>query len=107
LVKASDGRVRQGPHCPYVVEHNTLAGLGQGLGFVPQAGIPTNASHNIVADCARPVEIYDQNDQSRSTTTVTGLLGKDLKKIGANDIVVIQFAWPEGRITGWPKTVPA
>ena len=87
---------------PYVVEHNTLVGLGQGLGFGSTSWHPEQRFRfNIVANCARPVEIFvDKNDSSRDidSNCYWSSSRHDLKKIGANDIVADpKFIFPEWR----------
>ena len=63
-----DGRVHQGRFtAPYVVEHNTLVGLGQGLGFGSTSWQPEQRfRYNIVADCERYVEVYVEQKEGQS-----------------------------------------
>ena len=86
---------------PYVVEHNTLVGLGQGLGFGSTSWHPEQRfRYNIVADCERQVEVYvaKQEGQSRDIefNCYWSASRGDLKKVGAHDIVADpKFVWPE------------
>ena len=85
---------------PYVVEHNTVVGLGQGLGFGSTSWHPEQRfRYNIIADCARQVEI--STDKETSTRDINyncywSSSRNDLKTIGPKDIVADpRFVWPE------------
>ena len=85
---------------PYVVEHNTLVGLGQGLGFGSTSWHPEQRfRYNIIADCDRQVEVYVEDKTSARKIDYNCYWSSsrnDLKKIGANDIVADpKFVWPE------------
>jgi hypothetical protein len=84
---------------PYVVEHNTLVGLGQGLGFGSTSWHPEQRfRYNITADCERPVEIFTDKDNSARDIDYNCYWSSsrnDLKKIGPHDIVANPgFVWP-------------
>ena len=84
---------------PYVVEHNTLVGLGQGLGFGSTSWHPEQRfRYNIIADCDRQVEISTDKDNSPRDIDYNCYWSSsrnDLKKIGAHDIVANpNFVWP-------------
>ena len=85
---------------PYVVEHNTLVGLGQGLGFGSTSWHPQQRfCYNIVANCDRQVEIYVREDgsgRSINHNCYWSSARTDLKTIGAKDIVADpKFVWPQ------------
>src|SRR5688572_7465259 len=84
---------------PYRVEHNTLVGLGQGLGFgATNWHRGERFRYNIVADCDRHMEIYsdqptpeDVNHNSYWSST-----RKYLKPVGDKDVVADpKFVRPE------------
>jgi len=96
---------------PYLVEHNTLVGLGQGLGFGSTSWHPEQRfRYNIIADCARTAEIFtDENKGSRDIdyNCYWSSSRNDLKKVGANDIVADpKFVWPEWRDYRLANTSP-
>jgi len=86
---------------PYVVEHNTLVGLGQGLGFGSTSWHPEQRfRHNIVADCERQVEVYVEKKEGQPRDIDFNCYWSasrgDLKKVGASDIVADpKFVWPQ------------
>jgi nitrous oxidase accessory protein NosD len=85
---------------PYVVEHNTLVGLGQGLGFGATSWHPQQRfRYNIVADCDRQAEIYVPEDGPKrdiNHNCYWSSARSDLKTIGADDIVADpKFVWPQ------------
>lgn len=86
---------------PYVVEHNTLVGLGQGLGFGSTSWQPGQRfRYNIVAGCDRHVEVYVEQKEGQSRDIDFNCYWpashRDLKKLGAHDIVADpQFVWPQ------------
>ena len=88
-------------NAPYVVEHNTLVGLGQGLGFGATSWHPQQRfRYNIVADCDRQVEIYVEKKEGDSRDVnhncYWSAARDDLKVIGADDVVADpKFAWPQ------------
>jgi hypothetical protein len=87
---------------PYVVEHNTLIGLGQGLGFGSTSWHPDQRfRYNIISDCSQTVEIFtEENKDSRHIdfNSYWSSEQRELKKIGANDIVADpKFVWPAWR----------
>lgn len=84
----------------YVVEHNTLVGLGQGLGFGATSWHPQQRfGYNIVADCDRQVEVYVQKESPErdiNHNCYWSSARSDLKTIGADDIVADpKFVWPQ------------
>jgi hypothetical protein len=91
---------------PYIVEHNTLVGLGQGLGFGSTSWHPEQRfRYNIVADCAREVEIYaDKDDSVRDIdrNCYWSSSRDDLRKVGPQDIVAnpkfVAPAWRDYRL---------
>jgi hypothetical protein len=86
---------------PYVVEHNTLVGLGQGLGFGSTNWHPEQRfRYNIIADCERQVQVYVEKKGSESRGVDSNCYWSasrgDLEKVGPNDIVADpQFVWPQ------------
>jgi len=86
---------------PYVVEHNTLVGLGQGLGFGSTSWHPQQRfRYNIVADCERQVEVYVDKKEGESRDIDHNCYWSasrgDLKTVGPNDIVADpKFVWPQ------------
>jgi Right handed beta helix region/Periplasmic copper-binding protein (NosD) len=87
---------------PYVVEHNTLVGLGQGLGFGSTSWHPEQRfRYNIIADCARQVEISTDKDSSPRDIDYNCYWSSsrtDLKQIGPHDRVANpNFVWPAWR----------
>ena len=84
---------------PYVVEHNTLVGLGQGLGFGSTSWHPEQRfRYNIIAECDRLVEIpaAEGRPQDVDYNVYWSSSRRDLKGIGPNDIVADpRFVWPE------------
>lgn len=87
-------------NAPYVVEHNTLVGRGQGLGFGATTWHPEQRFRlNIVADCERQVEVYVPEQGPRRNIDLNCYWSssrKDVKKVGPNDIIADpRFAWPE------------
>jgi len=88
---------------PYVVEHNTLVGLGQGLGFGSTSWHPDQRfRYNIIADCDRPVEVYVEKKEGESRdidyNCYWSAMRDDLQPVGAHDLVADpKFAWPQWR----------
>jgi hypothetical protein len=87
-------------NAPYIVEHNTLVGLGQGLGFGSTSWHSGQRfRYNIVADCARPVEIFTEQESGRRDINYNCYWSSsrsDLKRVGPNDIVANpKFISPE------------
>jgi len=87
-------------NAPYIVEHNTLVGLGQGLGFGATSWHPQQRfRYNIVADCDRQVEIYvpkEGPERDINHNCYWPSSRSDLKTVGAYDIVADpKFAWPQ------------
>lgn len=88
---------------PYVVEHNTLVGLGQGLGFGSTSWHPQQQfRYNIIADCDRQVEVYVEESEGVSRhidfNCYWSASRDDLKKVGPNDILADpKFVWPQWR----------
>ncbi len=88
---------------PYVVEHNTLVGLGQGLGFGSTSWHPQQRfRYNIIADCERQVEMYVEKKEGQARNIdfncYWSASRSDLKKVGAHDIVADpKFVWPQWR----------
>ena len=86
---------------PYVVEHNTLVGLGQGLGFGSTSWHPEQRfRYNIIADCDRQVEVYVEKKEGESRDIDFNCYWSasrgDLEKVGPNDIVADpKFVWPQ------------
>ena len=83
---------------PYRVEHNTLFGLGQGLGFgATNWHEGERFQYNIVADCDRQVEISgDAGSGGVNHNCYWSRDGKGLKAVGDKDIVADpRFARPE------------
>jgi hypothetical protein len=86
---------------PYVVEHNTLVGLGQGLGFGSTSWHPDQSfRYNIIAGCERQVEIYVEDKQPRKVdfNCYWSASRSDLKPTGAHHLIADpKFVWPEWR----------
>ena len=88
---------------PYVVEHNTLVGLGQGLGFGSTSWHPDQRfRYNIIADCDRPVEVYVEKKEGESRdidyNCYWSASRDDLQPVGAHDLVADpKFVWPQWR----------
>ena len=86
---------------PYVVEHNTLVGLGQGLGFGSTSWHPDQCfRYNIIADCDRQVEVYVEKKEGESRNIDYNCYWSasrgDLQQVGVNDIVADpKFVWPQ------------
>jgi hypothetical protein len=86
---------------PYVVEHNTLVGLGQGLGFGSTSWHPQQRfRYNIVAGCDRHVEVYVEKKEGQSRdidfNCYWSASHRDLKKLGPHDIVADpKFVWSQ------------
>ena len=86
---------------PYVVEHNTLVGLGQGLGFGSTSWHPDQRfRYNIIADCDRQVEVYVEKKEGESRDIDYNCYWSasrgDLQPVGANDLVADpKFVWPQ------------
>jgi hypothetical protein len=84
---------------PYVVEHNTLVGLGQGLGFGATSWHPKQRFRfNIVADCDRQVEVYVPGQEGRDIgqNCYWSASRADIKAVGEKDIVADpKFIWPQ------------
>jgi len=97
---------------PYIVEHNTLVGLGQGLGFGSTSWHPRQRfRYNIVADCERQLEVYVENKESQPRdidfNCYWSASRRDVKKVGANDIVADpQFVWPQWKDYRLANTSP-
>jgi len=94
-------------NAPYVVEHNTLVGLGQGLGFGATSWHPKQRfRYNIIAECARQVEIPKAKKgqpQDVNHNCYWSSSRSDLRPIGANDIVAdpkfVRPEWSEYRLS--------
>lgn len=90
-------------NAPYAVEHNTLVGLGQGLGFGSTTWHPQQRFRfNIITDCDRQVEVYVEKKEGESYdidyNCYWSASRSDLKPVGPNDIVADpKFVWPQWR----------
>jgi hypothetical protein len=87
-------------NAPYVVEHNTLVGLGQGFGFGATSWHPKQRfRYNIIANCDRQVEIYvpkEGPERDIHHNCYWSSSRSDLKTVGANDILADpKFVWPQ------------
>jgi hypothetical protein len=86
---------------PYLVQHNTLVGLGQGLGFGATNWHPGQRfHHNIVADCQRQVEIHTQEVRPGDVNhnCYWSPSSDGVKPIGDKDLVADpKFVWPQWR----------
>jgi hypothetical protein len=87
---------------PYQVEHNTLVGLGQGLGFGSTSWHEGQTfRYNIVADCEATVEVFaDDSEFERKIdhNVYWSASPESLQPIGSNDLVANpEFLWPAWR----------
>jgi parallel beta-helix repeat protein len=85
---------------PYVVEHNTLDGLGQGTGFgATKWSEGQRFRHNVVANVARDIDPLPAPPEGRTRELDSNCYWSpgrtDVKPIGPRDIVADpKFVWP-------------
>ena len=83
---------------PYLIEHNTIDGAGQGTGFgATKWAEGEQFRYNIIVNCARQVEVPPK--APKSDMHHNALFGPDREKLSsvgpATQIVDPKFVWPE------------